>query len=428
MSRAALRLTKTTSQLTSGISTPSKLFSVQVAGAHTFKDNEVYLASAVRTPLGGFNGSLASFGACQLGSHAIQHAVSRAGVKPDEVDEVYFGNVVSSDLGQAPARQAAVGAGLPHSVPCTTVNKVCSSGLKTVMLGSQSIQLGHAHVVVAGGTESMTNIPYYLPKARNGLRYGDGQILDGLVKDGLTDAYNKQPMGNCAELCAEEFKFSRADQDNFAEQSYRRAIAAQKSGAFKNEIVPVEIKTKQGTIVVDTDDEPTKVNFDKMRSLPTVFKKNGTVTAANASVLSDGAAAVMLVSGSKARSSNLNVLGRVVAYADAEQHPEKFTTSPSLAIPKALQRAGLSIKDIDLFEINEAFSVVALANQKLLGLDPNRVNIYGGAVSLGHPLGASGCRILVTLLNALKQTNGRYGVAAICNGGGGASAVVVERL
>lgn len=388
---------------------------------------EVVIVSALRTPIGSFGGSLAGFTATQLGGIAIKAAIEKAGIKPEDVQEVYMGNVLSANLGQAPATQAAKHAGLPD-LPATTINKVCASGTKAIMLAAQSIALGQNDIVVAGGMESMSNVPYYLDKARTGYRLGHGQITDGLVKDGLWDVYNDYHMGSAAELCAAECHISREDQDAFAIASYKKAQAAQNEGKFTAEIVPVEVKDRKGEItLVSNDDEPFAVKFDKIPSLKPVFKKDGTVTAANASTLNDGAAALVLMSADKAKELGLKPLARILAYADAQQAPEWFTTAPAKAIPLALNRAGKSIKDVDYFEINEAFSVVSLANNQLLELNNDKVNVNGGAVSLGHPLGASGARIVVTLLSVLAQNNGKIGVAGICNGGGGASALVVEK-
>jgi len=419
-------LTKTASRVPT--SRCAAAFASRFFSGQALNDKDVYIVGSTRTPIGSFGGSLSSVHCTQLGSHAISAALAQSKIPADSVDECIFGNVISANLGQAPARQAAKAAGLPDKVCCTTVNKVCSSGLKTVMLGAQSIKLGDADVVVAGGMESMSTVPYYLPNARFGMKYGNGNVIDGLAFDGLTDPYANKPMGVCGEHCAEEYNISRAEQDDYAESSYRRAIDATKAGHLAAEITPFEIKGRRGTTVVSEDEELGKVNFDKLRSLGTVFKKDGTVTAGNASSISDGAASLVLASGSAAKQHNSTAIARIVSYADAEQEPVKFTTTPSIAIQLALNRAGLTVADIDFFEINEAFSVVALANAKILDIDPAKFNIYGGAVSIGHPLGASGARILVTLLNVLKQNNGKYGVAAICNGGGGASAVVVERL
>jgi len=389
---------------------------------------EVYIMSAVRTPIGSFGGSLSSLSASHLGATAIKAAVERAGINPGQVQEVFMGNVLSANVGQAPATQAAKFAGLPD-VPATTINKVCASGTKAIMFAAQSIALGQNDIVVAGGMESMSNVPYYLDKARNGYRLGDGKIIDGLVKDGLWDVYNDYHMGSAAELCATDCNISREEQDDYAIESYKRSQAAQSEGKFKNEITTVEIKDKKGEIsLIENDEEVNAVKFDKIPSLKTVFKKDGTVTAANASTLNDGAAALVLMSKEKAEELGLKPLARIISYADAQQAPEWFTTTPSKAIPIALERAGVKIRDIDYFEINEAFSVVSVANNRILKLDPSRVNVNGGAVSMGHPLGASGARIVVTLINVLKQNKGKIGVAAICNGGGGASAMVIENL
>lgn len=390
--------------------------------------NEVVIVAATRTPIGSFGGSLSSFSATQLGSIVIKSAIEKSGLKPEHIQEVFMGNVLSANVGQAPATQAAIFAGLPY-LPATTVNKVCASGMKAIMLGAQSIATGQNDIVLAGGMESMSNVPYYLDKARNGYRLGNGQIIDGLVKDGLWDVYNDYHMGSAAELCAAECNISREDQDAYAIESYKRAQKAQGEGKFKNEITPVELKDKKGDITLFTDDEePATVKFDKIPSLKPVFKKDGTVTAANASTLNDGAAVVILMSKQKADELGIKPLAKIVAYADAQQAPEWFTTTPSKAIPLALHRADLSTNEIDYFEINEAFSVVSLANNQALKLDADKVNVNGGAVSLGHPLGASGARIVVTLLSVLQQNNGKYGVAGICNGGGGASAIVIENF
>ena len=389
---------------------------------------EVYLVSAVRTPLGSFGGGLASLTATQLGGLAIKEGVIRAGLSPADIQEVIFGNVLSANLGQAPATQAAKFAGLPD-IPATAVNKVCASGAKAIMLAAQSIALGTNDIVVAGGMESMSNVPYYLDKARTGYRLGHGQLTDGLVKDGLWDVYNDYHMGSAAELCASECQISRAEQDAYAVESYKRSQAAQQAGKFKQEIIPVEVSGRRGEVtVVSEDEEIHAVKFDKVPELKPVFKKEGTVTAANASTLNDGAAALVLVSGTKLRQLGLRPIARIRGYADAQQAPEWFTTAPAKAIPLALQRAGIQAAEVDFYEINEAFSVVSIANNRELGLSPDRVNVNGGAVSLGHPLGASGARIVVTLLSVLAQNDGRIGVAGICNGGGGASALVVERV
>ena len=392
---------------------------------HTME--EVFIISAVRTPIGSFGGSLSSLSATQLGGMAIKGAVHRAGIAPNDVEEVFFGNVLSANLGQAPATQAAKFAGLPD-IPATTVNKVCASGAKAIMLAAQSIAVGAKDIIVAGGMESMSNVPYYLDKARTGYRLGHGQVTDGLVKDGLWDVYNDYHMGAAAELCAETCGIGREAQDAYAIESYKRSQAAQQAGRFKPEIVPVEITGRKGEVtIVDEDEEIHAVKFDKIPSLKPVFKKDGTVTAANASTLNDGAAALVLVSGKKLKELGLQPLARIRGYADAQQAPEWFTTAPSKAIPRALQHAGIGAEEVDCYEINEAFSVVAIANNQELGLSADRVNVNGGAVSMGHPLGASGARIVVTLLSVLQQRDGRIGVAGICNGGGGASALVIER-
>ncbi|MES2830119.1 MAG: acetyl-CoA C-acyltransferase [Bacteroidota bacterium] len=389
---------------------------------------DVVIVSAVRTPIGSFGGSLAGFSATQLGGFAIKAAVEKAGIKPSDVQEVYMGNVLSANLGQAPATQAAKLAGLPD-VPSTTVNKVCASGTKAIMLAAQSIALGLQDIIVAGGMESMSNVPYYLDKARNGYRLGHGQITDGLIKDGLWDVYNDYHMGAAAELCAEECGFSREEQDAFAISSYKKSQLAQQNGKFDSEIVAIEVKDRKGEITtIDKDEEPFAVKFDKIPGLKTVFKKDGTVTAANASTLNDGAAALVLMSAEKAAELDLKPLAKILGFADAQQAPEWFTTAPAKAIPLALKNAGKEIGDVDFFEINEAFSVVSLANNKEMGLDAEKVNINGGAVSLGHPLGASGARIVVTLISVMAQNKGKIGVAGICNGGGGASALVLEYL
>ncbi|PAW94474.1 acetyl-CoA acetyltransferase [Mucilaginibacter sp. MD40] len=389
---------------------------------------EVYIVSATRTPIGSFGGSLASLSATQLGAVVIKSAIEKAGLQPADVQEVFMGNVLSANLGQAPATQAAIFAGLPY-MPATTINKVCASGMKAIMLGAQSIANGDNDIIVAGGFESMSNVPYYLDKARNGYRLGNGQIIDGLVKDGLWDVYNDFHMGSAAELCAVDCNVTREDQDAFAIESYKRAQQAQADGKFKNEITPVELKDKKGEVTLfSEDEEPNTVKFDKIPSLKPVFKKDGTVTAANASTLNDGAAAVVLMSKEKAEAMGIKPIARIVSFADVQQAPEQFTTAPSKAIPLALHKAGLSSEKIDFYEINEAFSVVSVANNKILGLDAANVNVNGGAVAIGHPLGASGARIVVTLLNVLQQNKGKYGAAGICNGGGGASAIVVENL
>ncbi|KAK4341768.1 hypothetical protein RND71_037584 [Anisodus tanguticus] len=381
--------------------------------------------------MGSFLGSLSSLPATKLGSVAIEGALKKANVDPSLVEEVFFGNVLSANLGQAPARQAALGAGIPNTVICTTVNKVCASGLKATMLAAQSIQLGVNEVVVAGGMEIMSNVPKYIAKARKGSRLGHDSLVDGMLKDGLTDVYKDCGMGVCAEICAENHKITREEQDDYAVQSFERGIAAQEADAFAWEIVPVEVPGGRGkpSIIVDKDDGIGKFDAAKLRKLRPSFKdKDGTVTAGNASSISHGAAALVLVSGEKAIKLGLNVIAKISGYADAAQEPELFTTAPALAIPKAIKSASLEASQIEYYEINEAFAVVSLANQKLLGLNPEKVNVHGGAVSLGHPLGCSGARILVTLLGVLRQKNGKYGAAGVCNGGRGASALVLELL
>ena len=389
---------------------------------------EVVIVSACRTPIGSFGGALAGFSATQLGGIAIKAAIERAGIRAEDVQEVYMGNVLSANIGQAPATQAAKNAGLPD-LPATTINKVCASGTKAIMLAAQSIALGDNDIIVAGGMESMSNVPYYLDKARNGYRLGHGQLTDGLVKDGLWDVYNDYHMGSAAELCAEECNISREAQDEYAIASYTKAQAAQADGRFMEEIVAIEVKDRKGTItLISVDEEPAAVKFDKIPGLKPVFKKEGTVTAANASTLNDGAAALVLMSADKAAELGLTPLAKIVGYADAQQAPEWFTTAPAKAIPLALAKANVELNDVDYFEINEAFSVVSLANNQILNIDAQKVNINGGAVALGHPLGASGARIVVSLLHVLKQNQGKIGVAGICNGGGGASALVLENL
>ena len=390
---------------------------------------EVVIVSAVRTPMGSFGGALSSVPATALGAAAIKGALEKAGLSAEAVEEVYMGNVLQANVGQAPARQAAMAAGIGNQVPCTTINKVCSSGMKAIMMGAQAIKAGDVEIIVAGGMENMSAVPHYLPTGRTGVKLGDISLVDGLVKDGLTDVYNAQHMGVCAELCAEEHQFTREDQDAFALESYRRSAAAWDGGKFANEVVPVAVPQRRGdAIVVDTDEEYTKVNTDKVPQLRPVFKKDGTVTAANASTLNDGASAVVLMSASKAAELGLDPIARITGYADAAQEPEWFTTAPAKALPKALAKAGITMDAVDFFEFNEAFSVVGLANMKLLGLDAATVNVHGGAVSLGHPLGASGARIITTLIGVLQQNGGKIGAAAICNGGGGASALVLELM
>lgn len=390
---------------------------------------EVYIVSAVRTPIGSFGGMLANFSATQLGAIAIKGAVEKAGIDPQIVEEVFMGNVISAGLGQAPARQAAIFAGLSNRVPCTTINKVCASGMKAVMFAAQSIMCGHADVIVAGGMESMSNIPYYVPKARYGHKYGHGQLLDGLVLDGLTDVYNQSAMGVSADNTAKKYGISREEQDAFAINSYKKVAEATEKGILRKEIVPVEIPQKKGdALKVDADEEYKNVNFDKIPSLRPVFTKDGTVTAANASTINDGASALVLMSKEKAQSLGLKPIAKILSFADAAHEPEWFTTAPTLAAPKALKLAGLNQNQIDFFEVNEAFAVVTQAFYKELNIDPSKVNAFGGAVAVGHPLGCSGARIITTLTNVLHTNGGSLGLAAICNGGGGASAIVIEKM
>jgi acetyl-CoA acetyltransferase family protein len=388
---------------------------------------KVVIVSAVRTPIGSFMGGLSTVTAPRLGAIVIKGALDKIQLDPNLVDEVFMGNVVQAGEGQAPARQAAIYAGLPNTVACTTVNKVCASGMKSVMLGAQAIQCGDAEIVIAGGMENMSLIPHYM-HLRNGYKFGPATMIDGMQKDGLTDAYDNNAMGVCADLCASEYKITREEQDNYAIQSYERSAKAWEEGKFDNEIVPVAVPQRKGDpIIVAKDEEFTNVKLDKIPSLNAVFTKEGTVTAANASTINDGAAALILMSEEKALSLGLKPLAYIRSYADAAQEPKWFTTTPSKAIPKALEKAGLTINDVDYFEFNEAFAVVGLVNSKILGLNDTKVNVNGGAVSLGHPLGCSGARIIVTLLNVLEQNNGKIGAAAICNGGGGASAIVIEK-
>ncbi|WP_294311334.1 acetyl-CoA C-acyltransferase [uncultured Chryseobacterium sp.] len=390
---------------------------------------EVFIVSAVRTPMGSFMGSLSTVPATKLGAVAVKGALDKIGLDPKLVQEIYMGNVLQAGEGQAPARQVALGAGLSNETPSTTVNKVCASGMKAVSMAAQAIKAGDADVIVAGGMENMSSVPHYY-NARNAAKLGDVKMQDGMVLDGLTDVYNKVHMGVCAEKCATDYSISREEQDNFAIESYKRAAKAWSEGKFADEVVPVEIPQRKGEPIVFAEDEEYKtVNFDRIPTLPTVFKKEeGTVTAANASTLNDGASALILVSKEKMEELGLKPLAKIVSYTDAAQAPEDFTTAPAKALPIALKKAGLEVSDIDFFEFNEAFSVVGLANNKILGLDASKVNVNGGAVAIGHPLGSSGSRILVTLINVLKQNNGKYGAAAICNGGGGASAMVIENM
>jgi acetyl-CoA C-acetyltransferase len=389
---------------------------------------EVVIVSVARTPIGSFMGSLSSIPATKLGAIAIKGALTKINLSPELVDEVYMGNVVSAGLGQAPARQAAIYAGLPDTVPCTTVNKVCASGMKAIMLAAQSIALGDAEIVVAGGMENMSAIPHY-QHARNGKKFGPITMEDGMQKDGLVDAYDKIPMGVCADACATEYNFSREAQDNFAIQSYERSAQAWRDGKYADEIVPVEIPQRRGDAIIFSEDEEFKnVKMEKIASLRAAFSKDGTVTAANASTINDGGAALVLMSAEKAKELKITPLAKIRSYADAAHEPKWFTTAPAKALPKALAKANLSINDVDFFELNEAFSIVGLANMKLLNITDNKVNVNGGAVSLGHPLGVSGARIVIALTSILKQNNAKFGAAAICNGGGGASAMIIERI
>lgn len=389
---------------------------------------EVYIISAVRTPMGSFGGSLSTVPATKLGATVIKGALDKAGIKASDVNEVFMGNVLQANLGQAPARQAAIFAGLSEDIPCTTVNKVCASGMKSISLGVQSILAGDNDVVIAGGMENMSMVPHYY-NARVATKLGDVKMIDGMVKDGLTDVYNHVHMGVCADKCATEYNITREEQDNFAIESYRRAAEAWKNGKFDNEIVPVEVPQRRGEpIIVDRDEEFTNVKLDKIPALRAVFTKEGTVTAANASTLNDGASALVLMSKEKAEELGVKPIAKIVGYGDAAHDPEWFTTAPSKAVPVALKKAGLELGDIDYWELNQAFSVVGIVNTQKLNLDPAKVDVNGGAVALGHPLGNSGSRIIVTLINVLKQNNGKYGGAGICNGGGGASAMIIENV
>jgi len=388
--------------------------------------NEVFIVSMARTPIGSLSGVLAQLSAVQLGTQAIKKAMERAGIKGDQVEEVIMGNVIQANTGQAPARQAALAAGVQAKATCTTVNKVCASGMKAIILGAQSIMLGDKHVVVAGGMESMTNAPYMMASARNGYRYGNAEIADAIVRDALQDPYSKEMMGNSGDRCAKKFNFTREDQDAFALESYRRAAEAYKNGWLSDELFDVELPGKEPSFVKE-DEEYKKLRPEKVASLRPAFSKEGTVTAVNASKINDGAAAVVLMSGQKVKELGLKPLAKIIGYADAEQAPDDFTTSPAIAMPLAAKKAGVDIKNIDFFEINEAFSNVTMANTKLLGLDPAKVNVFGGAVSIGHPVGASGARIVCALISAFKHKGGKLGAAGICNGGGGASAIVLEK-
>jgi acetyl-CoA C-acetyltransferase len=392
-------------------------------------NKEVYIVSAVRTPIGSFGGALSSLSATALGGIAIKGALEKAGLSKDSIDEVTMGSVIQAGLGQAPARQAAKAAGLPDKVICTTINKVCASGMKSIAIAAQNIMLGDADIIIAGGMESMSNVPFYNTTQRWGNKYGDTILQDGLAKDGLVDVYDKVAMGNFADACATKYNVSREAQDAFAVNSYKKAQMAMENGCFKDEIIPVEIPQKKGaSIIIDKDEEPLKVNFDKLPQLNPAFSKEGTVTAANASTMNDGAAAVVLMSAEKAKELGIKPLAIIKSFSDAEQDPKWFTTSPSLALPKALQKTNLSLNDIQFFEFNEAFSVVGIVNTEILKIDPTKVNVHGGAVALGHPLGCSGARIIVSLVHILQKYKAKYGAAAICNGGGGASAMVIELI
>ena len=389
---------------------------------------EVVIVSYSRTPMGSFGGALSSVSATKLGSIAIKGAMDKINLNPNTVNEVYMGNVISSGLGQAPAKQAAIFAGISDQTPCTTINKVCSSGMKAVMIGAQSIQTGENNIVIVGGMENMSSIPFYVNDMRNGKKLGHTQINDGLLIDGLTDVYDNVHMGVCAEICAEEMDIKREEQDDFALKSYEKSKNAWESGFFKNEITPVKIETRKGEVIIDTDEEFKNINTEKFKKLRTVFKKDGTITAGNASTINDGAAALVLMSKTQAETLNLKPIAKITSFADASQEPKWFTTSPTQALEKALDKADLNKENIDFWELNEAFAVVGIANIQNLGIDNSKVNVNGGAVSLGHPLGCSGARILVTLLNTLEQNNGKIGAAGICNGGGGASAMIIESL
>ena len=390
---------------------------------------EVVIVSAVRTPMGSFGGCLSSVSATKLGAIAIKGAIAKAGIDSKIINEVFMGNVLQANLGQAPARQAAIFAGISKDVPCTTINKVCASGMKSVMLAAQTIMCGDNEVVIAGGMENMSNVPHYFSKGRTGQKLGDMKLVDGMIKDGLTDVYDKVHMGICAEICAKEMKFSREEQDNFAIESYNKSAKSWTEGKFADEIISVEIPQRKGDpIIISEDEEYKNVKMEKIPLLRPVFDKEGTITAANASTLNDGASALLLMSAEKAAELNISPIAKIKSYADAAQEPEWFTTAPAKALPIAIEKAGITNDEIDYYELNEAFSVVGLANIKILGLDPNKVNVNGGAVSLGHPLGSSGSRILVSLINVLKQNNGKIGAAGICNGGGGASALIIELI
>ncbi|MCC6571006.1 MAG: acetyl-CoA C-acyltransferase [Chitinophagales bacterium] len=389
---------------------------------------EVYIVSVARTPIGSLGGVLSGVTAVELGKIAVQAAMERAGVNGTQIDEVYMGNVLQANVGQAPAQQVSIAAGIATTTPCTTINKVCASGMKAIMLGAQSIMLGDNQVVVVGGMESMSNAPHYLPSGRTGIRYGNGEILDAIVRDGLQDPYKKYMMGNAGEVCAKHYSFSREDQDNYAIASYKRAQEAYANGYFKDEIVPVVIASRKGDVTIAEDEEYKKFDESKVGALKPAFEKEGTITAINASKINDGASAMVLMSGDKVKELGVQPLAKIIGFADASQEPEWFTTTPSKAIPKALDKAGLKVEDVDFFEVNEAFSVVALANMKELNIAHDKINVFGGAVALGHPIGNSGCRIVGTLISILKHKGGKIGAAGICNGGGGASAMVIEKV
>ncbi|MBK8353303.1 MAG: acetyl-CoA C-acyltransferase [Saprospirales bacterium] len=389
---------------------------------------DVFIVSMARTPIGALSGVLANVNVIELGKIAVQAAMQRAGINGDQIDEVYLGNVLQANVGQAPAQQVSIAAGINTKTPCTTVNKVCASGMKAIMLGAQSIQLGDNDVVVVGGMESMSNAPHYLPTGRTGIRYGNGEILDAIVRDGLQDPYKKYMMGNAGEVCAKHYSFSREDQDAYAISSYKRAQEAYANGYFKDEIVPVVIASKKGDVTISEDEEYKKFDEAKVSALKPAFEKEGTITAINASKINDGASAMVLMSGKKVKELGVTPLAKIISFADASQDPEWFTTTPSKAIPKALHKANLKVEDVDFFEINEAFSVVALANMKEMNISHDKINVFGGAVALGHPIGNSGCRIVATLISILKNKDGKIGAAGICNGGGGASAIVIEKV
>ncbi|MFN8261372.1 MAG: acetyl-CoA C-acyltransferase [Chitinophagales bacterium] len=389
---------------------------------------EVFIVSVARTPIGSLSGALAGVNVIELGKTVVKAAMERAGVNGDQIDEVYLGNVLQANVGQAPAQQVSIAAGINTKTPCTTINKVCASGMKAIMLGAQSIMLGENHVVVVGGMESMSNAPHYLPSGRTGIRYGNGEILDAIVRDGLQDPYKKYMMGNAGEVCAKHYSFSREDQDNYAVSSYKRAQEAYANGYFKDEIVPVVIASRKGEVSIVEDEEYKKFDEAKVGALKPAFEKEGTITAINASKINDGASAMVLMSGEKVKELGVQPLAKIVSFADASQDPEWFTTTPAKAIPRALHKANLNVEDVDFFEINEAFSVVALANMKEMNIAHDKINVFGGAVALGHPIGSSGCRIVATLISILKHKGGKLGAAGICNGGGGASAIVVEKV